>query len=137
MGKIKHIIARDKLHKTPITNPSELPSTIDYPIFCLRHLSSKFCLTKCNKDEVSGFAHTLRILSQQSWSIIISNHVKGCEKIKNPRSMKEAVPKGITEDLPIIAFCFDGRKKMVGCRNGCIFHVIWLDPKFQLYAHGS
>lgn len=137
MGKIKHIIARDKLHKTPITNPSELPSTIDYPVFCLRHLSSKFCLTKCNKDEVYGFAHTLRILSQQSWSIIISKGVKGFEKIRNPRSMKEAMPKELTEDLPIIAFCFAGRKKVVGCRDGCIFHIIWLDPKFQLYDHGG
>jgi len=51
--------------------------------------------------------------------------------------MKEAMPKELTEDLPIIAFRFDGKKKVVGCRDGCIFHIIWLDPKFQLYDHGS
>ena len=136
MGKIKHRITRDKIHRTPVTNPAELPSTIDYPVFCLHYLSSRFCLTKCDKDEVSGFAHTLRILGQQSWNYIIVNRVKGYEKMLNPRSMRESVPRELTEDLPIISFCFDGKKKMVGCRSKYIFHVIWLDPKFQLYDHG-
>lgn len=136
MGKIKHRVTRDKIHKTPATNPAELPRTIDYPILCLHYLSQKYCITKCNRDEKAGFADAIRMLSQQKWSQIITNRVLDFEKIRDRRDIREAVPQGLTEDLPIIGFLFHDRKRMVGCRSGPIFHIIWLDRDFSLYNHG-
>ena len=123
-------------HKSEITSTSIL-SQIEYPVFCLHYLNSNYCLTKCDQRERASFADTIRILSQVTWTEIIAKKIKGFEKILNKKSINKGnLPDIINEDESIIGFHFHGNKSMLGIRRECIFHIIWFDPKFKLYAHG-
>jgi hypothetical protein len=42
----------------------------------------------------------------------------------------------VTEEVNLIAFRFDGKKPMVGYRDGVTFYVLFLDRSFTLYDHG-
>ena len=62
---------------------------------------------------------------------------QGFEKI--PRGQILAgIPAQITEDVTDFwAFRFHGKAPMVGYKSGEVFHVLWFDPDFTLYNHGS
>ncbi len=138
MGKIRDRGKRRVgLTRIDGTVSTKIPPAIEHPVFCLHYLDKKYCLSKCDQVEKASFADKLRVLSQQTWGEITTNRPWGYEKIKDRRSLSRNVPKGITEDLPIITFYFHDKKKMVGCRNSSVFHIVWLDRDFSLYDHGG
>ena len=135
--RLKGRVLQKKLKRErEITSPSIL-SQIKYPIFCLHYLDTRYCLTKCNQVERASFANTIRILSKSSWNEIFTKRIEGYEKILNKKSINKGnLPSCIPKDASIIGFHFHDKKSMLGFRRDCIFHIIWFDPKFKLYAHG-
>lgn len=114
-------------------------STIDYPIFCFKHLDMSFGLSKCNKNEKSALVEQLTRLSQLTWNQIKlePKHGMGSEKISKT-SIRASIPNFISDDVDFfLAFRFSGKAPFVGHRNGSIFHVLYIDPKFDLYDHGG
>ena len=81
---------------------------------------------------------TLYKLSQLSWRELrlAPRHGVGYEIIDHS-SFRVPIPKHITEDVDMIAFRFSGLKAMVGYRDEAIFHLVWLDRSFKVYAHGN
>ena len=108
------------------------------PAFCLKYLSGHYCLTKCEQSEQAALAATLHKLCKLTWGDIqqAHRHGAGFETIAR-HSIKTGIPAAIGEDVRLLAFRFSGKKAMVGFRTGRIFHVVFLDPKFTLYDHGS
>jgi len=61
-------------------------------------------------------------------------HGLGSEKIEYD-SIKSTKPDIVTKDSTILALRFSGKKPFVGIRDGSLFHIIWIDNKFNLYKH--
>ncbi len=134
--KLKSRARLKKLSREPEITSTSLSSQIQHPVFCLHYLSSDYCLTKCDQIERASFADTIRILSQCSWNEIITNRIKGYEKILDKKSINKGyLPSNIPEDASIIGFHFHDKKRVLGWRNAFIFHIVWFDPKFKLYKH--
>ena len=109
----------------------------DYPIFCFKHLHKDYCLEQCNADQKIGFVEKIIALSSQNWTQLqlTSKHGLGSEKIARS-SINPAIPPAITEDVTFfLSFRFHGKAPMVGYRNKFIFHIVYIDPNFQVYKH--
>ncbi len=128
-GRGEHIVPRESATGSSDGQP---------PVFCLRFLDRPYAVTDCERDERASFALTLQRLSRLTWQQIRNapRHGLGTEKIRRD-SIRAAIPAGITEDVEsFLAIRFHGKAPMVGFRSGEIFHLVWLDRDFTLYAHG-
>ena len=78
----------------------------------------------------------LRRISQISWREIrqLDRHAYGTEIIDR-EILKVGIPSFLTADVKLLAFRAFDLVAMVGYRKGRIFHVIWIDREFKLYAH--
>lgn len=146
MGKKK----RKRLRHLPVTQgdkiqvprSSEAKDTNELPPhFALEHLSpdKRYCLDACEQKERAAFAKTLHDLSKMAWREINNTpkHGKGWEPIPRKAIKASLNSSIITLDVDkFMAFRFFGKAPMVGLRNGRVFYVLWLDPKFKLYDHG-
>ena len=113
--------------------------TIDYPIFCFKHLYKDYHLDKCENDDKRFLVETLVRISGKTWQDLQTAPKGGigCEKIA-VTSIKTGKPKIVTEDVKhLLAFRFSGKKAMVGIRIKSLFHLLYLDRDFTLYDHGS
>lgn len=111
-------------------------SQLQHPKFCLEHLQKDHCLSKCTADEKAAFADRLHQMSQLTWQQLSQahRHKQGFEAIDR-KSIKGTFPSVLTEDVTIYAFRFHGMAPMVGFRTAEVFHIVWLDRAFNLYAH--
>ena len=136
--KPKSIEISNKLSYPPRVETKSVLSQIEHPIFCLHYLDKDYCLTKCNQEERAAFASTIRVLSTYSWNQIITNRIQDYEKLTDKSKIKNGhIPASVPKDASIIGFRFSGKKRMVGYRKDCVFHIIWFDIKFKLYDHGD
>jgi hypothetical protein len=78
----------------------------------------------------------IRRMSRMTWLELrqADRHGMGSEKIERG-AIKRPIPAHISEDVPLLAFRFSGKKPMVGYRMLGTFHIIWFDCKFTLYDH--
>ena len=108
------------------------------PIFSFEHMVDGYCVKSCEQEDRAEFALALHKRGKLSWRDIrlSGKHQLGCEKIDR-KSLKVTLPSKVTPDVNIIAFRFHNKKPMIGYKEGRIFHIIWLDPKFRAYDHGS
>jgi len=95
------------------------------------------CVNSCEKDDKAALASRLFLLSQMTWAEIgrSPRHGLGHETISRD-ALNAPIPQGISEDVTFLAFRFSGKKAMVGYKDARVFHIIWLDRDFKLYAHG-
>ncbi len=113
---------------------------LEHPLFCFKYMdkSKQFGIIKFSSTEYKALVKTLQKLSQMTWKDINSADRHGCgtEKI-DKGSIKGSIPKFFEKEEYFIAFRFNGKAPMVGVKekNG-VFHIIWLDRKFELYNHG-
>jgi hypothetical protein len=108
----------------------------EHPVFCLKYIDPKCCISNCEKNDKAGFADQLRTLSKVDWETIrhAPRHGIGTEIIDRS-SLKCNIPP-VTDDVKFIAFRYSGKKAMVGYRNNNIFHIIGVEKKFgDLYEH--
>lgn len=123
--------ARIKIHDRTAGSTDHL-----HPIFCLKNLRRDHCLSKCNKEQKAAFADKLHQLSQVPWIEIRQSHRhKLGSEIIDKDTIKADIPVFITPDVKILAFRFWKKAPMLGYKSGEVFHIIWLDPKFELYGH--
>lgn len=116
---------------------STIDSSIDYPIFCLKHLKSSHGLEICDERERAALINKMATLSKMTWNEIklAPKHGLGSEKIARS-SIKDTLPDFITDDVQeLLAFRFKGKAPFLGHRRGPVLHVIFVDPKFDLYDH--
>lgn len=109
---------------------------IEHPIFCFRYLNKNFDLSKCDINDKKALIERICKLSQMTWLEIqmADRHGLGSEKIKQT-SLKAPIPSHISKDIDFLALRFNGKKPIVGYKNGFIFHVVFIDSKFELYNH--
>lgn len=132
------IVPRKEDSSTTVGLSKDNTQSIDNspPVFSLRYLQKGYCVDSCQKNEKAALADTLFKLSSCTWSDIrkLPRHGLGFEKISRA-SLKEAVPKHITDDVEFIAFRFCAKAPMVGYKMGATFYIVWLDRTFTLYTH--
>lgn len=111
---------------------------IDYPVFCFRHLHPNYSLEVCESEDRERLIERLYLLSKMSWQDIqlTNKHGFGSEKIKR-EAIKPAIPQQISDDVTFfLALRYNGKKPIVGYRNGSIFHLVYIDYNFSVYNHG-
>lgn len=110
---------------------------INYPVFCFRYLVRGYDMADCNEAELAALLQQMGRLSLLTWQDVqlAPRHGLGSEKIART-SINAPIPGAVTEDVKaFLAFRFQGLKPFVGFRNGYVFHVLWIDNKFRVYAH--
>jgi len=120
--------------KTP---ENEFWHTIDYPIFCFRHLHRDYCLDQCDQKQKADVLERVVNLSKFRWTDVrlMGRHQLGSEKISRS-SIKPSIPSSITQDIEFfLAFRFSGLAPMIGFQNKAVFHIVYIDPGFQVYRH--
>lgn len=136
---------RNKL-KTPDKGSDKFKNTgvaaVNYdeatPVFCFKHLDSGHGLDMCESQELCSLVKQLRSLSQLTWRQIKAapRHGLGTENIPISK-LTRPKPKFLSDQIDsLMAFRFDGKKPMLGHRDRDVFHICFLDPKFNLYDHG-
>lgn len=132
MGRIKHKNAQ----QNKIKIPSENNLSLDYPIFCFRHLQ-----TVPNNDHkfYSEFIERLKKLSNLTWNDInkADRHGFGTEKIPKAQ-IKPQLPKFVTDEVThLTVFRANGdNRPFLGLRNGTTFHIIFIEERFgDVYNH--
>jgi hypothetical protein len=126
-GKVK---ADSPIDEITITN-------YQYPIFCFKHLHKDFNFDICTNEEKCEFLNQISMLSKLTWQEIQTSHKHGLgsEKI-NIDSIIPSTPGFITPDVKhLLALRFSGKKPFLGIRNRFILHVIYVDPKMEVYNH--
>jgi hypothetical protein len=125
-----------KSHGAPQSNVID---TLDYPVFCFRHLQGKYDFYACQAkhDHIIGFVNQLYNLSKLMWNEIqlAPKHGIDSEKISRD-AIKPAIPQIATHDVTFLALRYHGKNPMIGFRNGTVFHILWIDHDFSVYNHG-
>ena len=114
---------------------------LNYPVFCFRYLHRDYNFEKCKLADrrfLRGFVTKIKILSDLRWSDIqlTGRQQSGSEKIDR-KSLNVPVPSFVTRDVGfLLSFYFSGtRGRIIGHRNGDIFHVIYIDTDLSVYGH--
>lgn len=116
--------------------------TLDYPIFCFKHIDKKFGLEKCDKVHKKEFITRLVKLAELGFNEIYKSgrHQYGSEKIP-VRDVKFKIPTFITEDVDFLySYRYNGKKNpFLAYRrpNSAILHILAIDRNFSAYNHGS
>ena len=133
--KARELAESDKL-KAP---DSAAVPTLDYPVFCFKHLQSGHNVGDCSQQDKIDLIERLSKLSTLTWDQIrlAPRHGFGTEKIAL-NSIHPTVPTFISEDVDhLLALRFSGLKPFLGLRRGPVFHIIFIDHGFDVYNHGG
>lgn len=121
----------------------EVPGQVNYddetPKFCLHHLRSGFDVHALTDQRKAAFAKTLQKLSASTWRQLLAapRHGQGFELIPVGQ-IKATLPPQFDGQTKVMVFRYDGRLPMAGVRANDIYHVLWIEPEFNLlYNHGS
>ncbi len=103
-----------------------------------RVLPGDYCFSELCKDDKAQVAEAMFRRRAMTWNdvTLAPKHGLGTEKI--PKGQIHApLPVFITEDITdFLVLRFNGKKPMVGYRQGRIYYVLWFDHNFSLYDHG-
>lgn len=122
--------------KISVPASANLP-TIDYPVFCFRHIHKDYGIDDCQEDDKVAFLKRIVKLSSLSWEEIYKapRHGWGTEKIEI-NSIKPSCPRFITPDVSfLLALRYHGLKPFLIHKVGYICHVIFIDKDFSVYDH--
>ena len=132
-----------KLNKIKLKNTSlfdiKEPQNYDNlkPIFSFRNMKygGKNCLSKCTSRSRASMVKTLLVLSQLTWSKIMSVSKKshGKENISR-KEFKVPLPKIITPEVEsLMVFRFTKSERMAGIRINNIYEILIVGA--DLYKH--
>jgi hypothetical protein len=132
--QIKKIEGKSGPH-IKLPDQKDLDTNKDVPFFSFLHLQSGHCVKSCEADDQVAFAQKLQELGSLTWAEIIGSGRHGLGKEKIPAcQIQKSIPIGVPKDK-LIALRFSGKKPMVGFREGRVFHILWLDHKWDVYKH--
>lgn len=109
------------------------------PKFCLHHLCSGFDVASLSAQRQCAFAKTLQKLSSSTWKQLgqAPHHGQGYEHIPAAQ-IKAPIPRRFQDTARFMVFRYDGRLPMGGTRIRDVYHVLWIEPEFNvLYDHGT
>ena len=111
-------------------------SFTEKPCFCFQYLHQGFTSSQCSNDQKSGLLLTFEKLSTLRWVEIESSHRHGfgAEKIER-KSIKPNIPNIVPKNATFLAIRFSGLAPIVGFRERNIFHIVFIDAKFNVYDH--
>ena len=114
---------------------NEKPPDVEHPLFSLRHVDKKYCISSCEKGEKASFVTKMHKLSSMSWRelSVAPSHGLGFEFIK---TLDAKLPRCAPQGARAIAFRFHDKAPVVGYRDGNTFYAVWFDRQFKLYDHG-
>lgn len=119
----------------PATNYDEMT-----PKFCLAYLQKGFDVASLpDKEAKAAFADALAIRAKMTWRALKAapKHGLGLETI-GESSIRAPIPEAFQDQEKFLVFRYYGKLPMAGVRILDVFHVIWIEPKFNdLYDHGS
>jgi hypothetical protein len=108
------------------------------PIFSFEKMvaDTGYSVTCCQGDDQAALSRQLFTLSRLTWRDIKSapRHGLGTEKMAR-NSIKAPLPAAVTEDVTFLVMRFNGKKAMIGYRDGRTFHILLLDQDFSAYNH--
>ena len=124
---------------------SAIPETVNlsmgntnklHPAFCFRYMHRDFDFRKLDNTTYEVFLNKIDALSQLSWQDIcqINRYKNGTEKISRDE-ITHQIDKHITPDREIVAFHLKNLFRIIGCREGKVFYVIFIDTQGKVYNH--
>jgi hypothetical protein len=123
--------------------PQPPAARVDYnqetPKFCLHFIQSGFDVGALpTAARQAAFAKTLQKLAASKWKDLIVAHYKGQGIEMIPaRQIKSALPARFQDQDKVMVFRYDGKLPMAGVRVDDVYHVLWIEPEFNmLYDHG-
>lgn len=124
-------------------SPVRPPTTPDdhstgHPKFCLRFLQRGFDVENLDRDQRAEFAVTLQQRASMTWSQLhqAARHGQGYELIPRQR-LRAPVPAVFADRDKFHVFRYSGRLPMAGVRANDVFHIVWIEARFnELYDHG-
>lgn len=124
--------SKEKLLSKPVSDNDQKP------IFSFEYMldRSGWSVNCCEAEDRAQLSARLFQLSQMTWMQInqAPRHGLGTEIIPK-KKISASIPTAVTEDANIIAFRYNGKRPMVGFRDGRTFNVLWVDWNFTLYPH--
>lgn len=99
-------------------------------------MAGDYCVTAGDQRSQAEFALALRKRADLTWSQLrqVPHETLGYERM--PRDQIRApIPPFFAEDETPIVFRIADRGRIVGFRQDAVFHVVWVDMKFELYPH--
>jgi len=106
------------------------------PWFSLEHVQPGYCVTDCQQQEKAACLDKLRRLARMTWTQIKLSDRQGMSfEIIAASSMKVPLPAVIPRD-GIRSTYFNGKNcRLVGFREGQVFHIVWIDRDLSTYRH--
>lgn len=115
-------------------NPDTQP-----PLFSFEKMASNtgYSVDCCDAENQAAVSKRLFKLSQLKWRDIrqAPRHGLGTETIARS-SLTAPLPPSVTEDTTILALRYNGKRPMIGYREGRVFYVLLIDHDFSAYDHG-
>ena len=123
----------------PVRIPSaEEDHSAGHPKFCLRFLQRGFDVTNLDKDLRADLALTLQQRSSLTWTELrqAGRHGQGYELLPR-QSLSAPIPAAFADRERFHVFRYSGKLPMAGVRVGDVFHIVWIERRFnELYDHG-
>ena len=128
--------AAGRLPQPPVSRVNYNEET---PKFCLHFIQSGFDVGALpTVARQAAFAKTLQKLATSKWKDLVVAPYKGQGIETIPaRQLKVAMPARFQDQDKVMVFRYDGKLPMAGVRVDDVFHVLWIEPEFNmLYDHG-
>ena len=101
-------------------------------------MRSGYTIDECRQaGKAEEFLEALWRRSKLTWrDLLVADHEKiGAEPLPQSRVTSTAIA-NLTPDEKLLVFRFASRTgRIVGYREGRIYHVLWVDPSLSLYPH--
>lgn len=108
------------------------------PVFSFEHMqdNSGWSISCCQRDDRAQLVSRLYTLCQLTWMQInqAGRHGQGTEIIPKGK-IAARIPAIVTDDTNLLAMRYNGKRPMVGFKDGRTFHILWIDWNFTLYPH--
>jgi len=136
MNLHKKSFAKQNVKEQKLDRKAKWEDEIEHPVFCFRHLHKDYHIDKCETVDKVRFLERIVKLCNLTWQEIklADKHGFGTEKIPK-KNIKQQLPKEVTEDVPLLALRYNGKKPFVGFKNRFVFHVLFIDRNLTLYKH--
>jgi hypothetical protein len=107
-----------------------------HPAFCFRYMHRDFNFEKLDNVASKTFLDKIDGLSKVTWQDICQSnrYKKGTEKIRRDQ-INQQIDRNITPDREMIVFHVASLFRIIGCRDGKVFYVLFIDTKGEVYSH--
>ena len=116
--------------------PASVPKS-GHPLLCLRHCRSGWGVEELRPEQCQQFLIKWNKRAKLTWDELVQHdrHGLGSEFIPAAKIKPSPPPDSIKRDRYLV-LRHDGNLPFVGFRTGDVFHVLWIEKKYnELYDH--